>query len=71
MLILLPLLRRLGIRSRLIVGLAVTVAGALLMVAAVTVVAGLLIHGLVTVMVGAVFLIGARSGLRRPRARRF
>jgi hypothetical protein len=66
MLILLPLLRRLSVRSRMIVGLTVTIAGAAVTAAAVTVAPSLLIQGVIAMAVGAVFLISARTGAR-PR----
>jgi hypothetical protein len=67
MLILLPLIRRLSIRSRLIVGVTVSLIGSLLSAAAVAVAPGLLIHGLITLTVGVVFLISARM-VKRPAA---
>jgi hypothetical protein len=64
MLILLPLLRRLSVRSRMIVGLTVTIAGAAVTAAAVVVAPSLLIQGVIAMAVGAVFLISARTSAR-------
>lgn len=61
MIILLPLLRRIGVRARLAFGAALTVAGLLLTVVAVLAAHGLVIHGVTAAVVGAVFLA---SGLR-------
>jgi hypothetical protein len=59
-LILLPLLRRLSVRTRLVVGLAVTAAGLFL-----TIIAP--VHGVIAVIVGAIFLVSAGSGRVRAR----
>lgn len=67
MIILLPLLRRIGVRGRLAFGAALTAAGLLLTVISVVAAPGLVIHGIVTAVVGAIFL---GSGLRdRGRGR--
>ena len=68
MLILLPLLRRLSIRSRLIIGVIVTAAGSALTGAAATFAPGLMIHGIVTAVVGVIFLGSVWIDGRRRRA---
>ncbi|MGH2884535.1 MAG: hypothetical protein ACRDPA_17860 [Solirubrobacteraceae bacterium] len=66
MLILL-LMRRLSIRARMIVGLAVIAVGLGLTAAAATVASSLLIHGTVTTLVGGIFLMSAWSSARHQR----
>jgi fucose permease len=58
--ILLPLLRRLSARTRLAVGLALTVIGLLLMIAA-------LAHGVIAVIVGAILIASVCRGRQRER----
>ena len=65
MLILLPLLRRLSIRSRLIIGLLMTAAGSILIGAAVAFAPGLLVHGILTALVGVIFLVSVWTDGRR------
>lgn len=60
MIILLPLLRCLGVRTRLAVGLALTTVGLLLIIAAAA-------HGIIAVIVGAIFLVSGSRGLRGER----
>jgi uncharacterized membrane protein YjjP (DUF1212 family) len=69
MLILLPLLRRLSVRSRMMVGLTVTTLGLAVTATAAAVDPALLIQGIVATLVGAIFLVSARRrlGLRTPR----
>jgi len=64
MLILLPLLRRLSVRSRIAVGLILTVAGSALTATAAAA-PGLLVQGIVAVLVGVVFLASAWTTARR------
>jgi hypothetical protein len=63
MIILLPLLRRLDARTRLAVGLALTIIGLFLTIAA-------LAHGVITVIVGAIFLFSVWRGEQRGPASR-
>ena len=65
MLILLPLLRRLSVRSRIAVGLILTVAGSALTATAAAAAPGLLVHGIFAVLVGVVFLASAWTTARR------
>ena len=60
MIILLPLLRRLGARARLAVGLALTTVGLFLTIAAP-------VHGVIVVIVGAIFILSVCRGPLRER----
>jgi hypothetical protein len=66
MLIILPRLRRLSIRSRMMAGLTVTPVGLAVTAVAATVAPALLIQGIVAILVGVVLLVSARLGAR-PR----
>ncbi|QKG21943.1 hypothetical protein [Actinomadura verrucosospora] len=61
------LLRRLGVRARMIAG-AVLVAAGLAVIAASVLVDGLLVHGVILAAVGAVMCGGAARDARRARA---
>jgi hypothetical protein len=65
MLILLPLLRRLSVRSRITVGLILTVAGSALTATAATAAPSLLVQSIVALLVGVVFLVSAWTTARR------
>lgn len=65
MFILFPLLRRLPIRARVIVGSVLTVAGLVAVVAGIAGVAGIAVHGAVVAVVGLVVLGSVWSSRRR------
>ena len=69
MIILLPLLRKLSVRTRVLVGSVLTGAGLVVIVIALVVAPGILIHGAVAAVVGLVFLASAWSSRRRIAAR--
>lgn len=68
MFILLPLLRRLPIRARLIVGSVLTAAGLIALVAGLAGVAGIAVHGAIVAAVGLVVLGSVWSSRRRLAA---
>lgn len=65
MVILLPLLRKLSIRSRAIVGSVLTGAGLVVVAIALAAAPSILIHGAVAAVVGIVFLASAWSSRQR------
>jgi hypothetical protein len=67
MLILLPLLRRLGVRTRMTVGTLLTGAGVVLIAIAVAAASGLLIQGIIAAAVGVIFLAHGARERRRVR----
>ena len=67
MIILLPLLRKLSIRSRTIVGSVLTAVGLVAVVVAAAGVSGLLVDGVIAAVVGVIFLASAWSSARRGR----
>lgn len=64
------LVRRLSVRGRLIAGLAITLAGAALIVASAAGAAGLLIHGVITVVIGGILVSSAEASRHRARLAR-
>ena len=70
MVILLPLLRKLSIRSRVIVGAAVTAVGLVAIVIAVAAGPAIGLDGAVAAVVGLIFLASAWSTRRRERSAR-
>lgn len=68
--LLIILLRRLSVRGRLIAGLALTLAGVMLIITSAVVAPGLLVHGVITVVVGLILLGSAAAGRRNAAVAR-
>jgi len=63
-------LRRLSLRARRVVGVALVVIGVAIIAVSTVVAAGLLIHGIITATLGAVLLVSGIFGRPEPRPSR-